>query len=114
MPDRESSTKKPKRGCPNGSADLGPSAVKDVDDICEYIARNSQVYARVFAQEVVGLAESIAEQPHLGAAVPEYDQEDIRERLLHNYRVIYRLRGEDVEVVAVVHGARRLPRTPPG
>jgi len=91
-----------------------PSAAKDVDDICEYVARNSSEFARVFAQEVVALAESIVEQPRLGGAVPEYDQEDIRERLLHNYRVIYRLRGEDVEVVAVIHGARRLPRTPPG
>src|SRR5205823_2711520 len=84
-------------------------AVQDLDDICEYIARSSQEYARMFAQQVMALAESIPAQPRLGGVVPEYDQEDVRERLLHSYRIIYRLRGDDVEVVSIVHGARRRP-----
>jgi toxin ParE1/3/4 len=92
----------------------GADAIDDVDDICTQIARTSPQFARLFAEQVVALAESLPEQPHLGSVVPEYDQEDIRERLLHNYRVIYRLRDENVEIVSVVHGARRLPRTPPG
>ena|SRR5437764_107914 len=91
-----------------------PDAVRDVEGICEYIERSSPEYARVIARELVALGEAIAQQPRLGAVVPEYEREDIRERLLHNYRVIYRLRGGGVEVVTVVHGARRLPRTPPG
>lgn len=91
-----------------------PDALRDVDNICEYIERSSPEFARVFAREVKSLGESLVQQPQLGAAVPEYDREDIRERLLRGYRVIYRLHGEDVEVVAVMHGARPLPRTPPG
>jgi plasmid stabilization system protein ParE len=90
-----------------------PDAVRDVEGICQNIERSSPQYARVFAPEVLALGEAIAQQPHLGGVVPEYEQEDLRERLLQSYRVIYRIRGEDVEVVTVVHGARRLPRTPP-
>jgi plasmid stabilization system protein ParE len=62
---------------------------------------------------VVALAESISEQPMLGPAVMEYDREDVRERLVWNYCLIYRVREEDVEVAAIIHGARRLPRKPP-
>jgi plasmid stabilization system protein ParE len=91
-----------------------PQAAQDLDNTCDYLARSSATYARTFAEQVIALVESIPAQPRLGAVVPEYGQEDLRERLFHNYRIIYRLRGEDVEVVTIVHGARRLPRTPPG
>ncbi len=90
-----------------------PRAVRDLRDACEYIARTSDRYAHVFAEEMVALIESIPERPHLGGMVPEYDREDIRERLCHNYRVVYRLRDDIIEVVAISHGARLLPRRPP-
>jgi toxin ParE1/3/4 len=90
-----------------------PRAVRDLDDVCDYIARTSDRYARAFAEQVTTLVESIPQQPCLGAVVPEYDRDDLRERLVQNYRVIYRLRGEDVEIVSICHGARLLPRTPP-
>jgi plasmid stabilization system protein ParE len=83
--------------------------VQDVEEACEYMARTSERFARIFAVEVVALAEAILAMPRLGGMVPEYERDDLRERILHNYRVIYRLRGEDVEIVAVTHGARRLP-----
>ena len=86
---------------------------RDLDKICEHIARDSQHYSMAFARDVFALTRSLHGQPHLGAAVPEWGRDDIRERQLHNYRVIYRLRGDDVEIVTVIHGARRLPRTPP-
>jgi plasmid stabilization system protein ParE len=86
-----------------------PRAIRDLHDICEYLERSSDRYARVFAQRVVALIESIPEQPRLGGIVPEYDREDVRERLFHNYRIVYRLRGDDIEVVSISHGARLLP-----
>jgi len=91
-----------------------PRAVQDLQDACEYIARTSDRYARVFAEQVVSLIESIPEQPYLGGMVPEYEREEIRERLYHNYRIIYRLRDDVFEVVAITHGAQLLPRRPPG
>jgi toxin ParE1/3/4 len=89
-----------------------PRAAADLEDICEYIAKTSEQYARVFAGRVVALIETIPLQPRAGGIVPEYDREDIRERVFHNYRVIYRLHGEDVQVVAISHGARLLPPEP--
>jgi plasmid stabilization system protein ParE len=36
-----------------------PRAVADLEDICDDIARSSDRYARVFAEQVVALIESI-------------------------------------------------------
>jgi plasmid stabilization system protein ParE len=88
-----------------------PGAIRDLRNICDYLARDSDRYARSFARQVVTLIEAIPEQPRLGGIVPEYERDDIRERLFHNYRIIYRLRGEVIEVVRISHGARLLPPT---
>jgi hypothetical protein len=37
----------------------------------------------------------------------------LRERLIYNYRTIYRLRDDLVEKVCIAHGARLLPSRPP-
>lgn len=42
--------------------------------------------------------------------MPEYERHDLCERLFHNYRIVYRLREELVEIVTICHGARLLPR----
>jgi toxin ParE1/3/4 len=91
-----------------------PRALADLRGICDYIARDSERYASLFAERIVALVESIPEHPLLGAVVPEYRQQDLRERLFQNYRIVYRLRGEKVEIVTLVHAARLLPPTPPG
>ncbi len=91
-----------------------PLALADLQSICEYIARDSDRYAKLFAERIVALVESIPDHPLLGAVVPEYQQENLRERLLQNYRVLYRLRGEAVEIVTITHAARLLPPMPPG
>jgi plasmid stabilization system protein ParE len=46
-----------------------------------------------------------------GSIVPEYGVEEIRERLLHSYRIIVRVRAKSgiLEVVRIIHGARLLP-----
>jgi plasmid stabilization system protein ParE len=89
-----------------------PAATDDLESIREFIARDSVQSARAFAAEVVNLAESIPTNPRLGAMVPEYARDDLRERLVHRDRVIYRLRGGDVEIVTLCHGARKLPPIP--
>jgi plasmid stabilization system protein ParE len=91
-----------------------PRAARELAAICKYVEQDSEQAARELAKQLVALAESIPRQPYLGAIVEEYYQEEIRERLCHSYRLIYRLKGEDVEVATIVHGARRLPRNPPG
>jgi toxin ParE1/3/4 len=88
-------------------------ALADLDAACEFIARDSPRYASVFAERIVALIRTIPQQPRLGAVVPEYRMEDLRERLFHNFRIVYRLRGDVVQITAIIHAARLMPPLPP-
>lgn len=83
-------------------------AAQDLEDICDFLSRNSEQFACVFAQRVMQIVESIPDQPRLGSIVPEYNRPEIRERLLYNYRIIYRFYGQTVQIVTITHDARLL------
>ena len=84
-------------------------SLRDLDGACEFIARDSPKYAYLFARRVVSLIETIPRQPFLGAIVPEYGQEDLRERYFQNHRIVYRVHKGDIEIVSITHAARMLP-----
>lgn len=90
-----------------------PSSLLDLESIAEFIARDSAHYASLFIQSIVAHVEKLSEFPLSGRVVPEYGREELREFIFENYRIVYRMRGELIEVAAVVHGARLLPETPP-
>lgn len=85
-----------------------PRSVQDLEDICAYIANDSLHYARIFAQKVHATIENLTNFPNSGRMVPEYQREDIREHIMQNYRIVYRVKPKAVEIVAIVHGARLL------
>ncbi len=82
-------------------------AVADLEGIKEYIARDSIVYAELTVFQIVGLVERLEEYPRLGRSVPEYYQQNIRQVLYGHYRVIYSMSDELIEVLAVIHAARK-------
>lgn len=85
----------------------------DLEEICDYIGRDSPRYAALFAERVFAVVDMIAQFPAAGGIVPEYGREDVRERLIHSYRLIDRLRGSDtIQLVTLIHGARILPPLP--
>lgn len=90
------------------------TAIDHLQAIRDYIARNSPGYAQALVDRITRRTDGLAATPMLGAAVPEYSEESIREVLEHPYRIIYRVSTDRVDVLAVIHGARRLPITPPG
>ncbi|MFO0850862.1 MAG: type II toxin-antitoxin system RelE/ParE family toxin [Gemmataceae bacterium] len=52
--------------------------------------------------------------PLLGGVVPDYSDPALRELIEPPYRIIYRVLDDRLQIIAVIHAARRLPRTPPG
>ena len=77
--------------------------------IYEYIARNSPVYAKRVVDRITRRSEQIAEFPLSGRKVPEYKTEDIREIIEKPYRIIYRIKSDQIDILAVIHGAKLLP-----
>ncbi len=85
-----------------------PEALEDIESIASYIERDSLWYAKIVATQIVEIAESIPDNPHLGRAVPELLQSTIRERFAYSYRIVYRVDDDAILVVAVIHGSRLL------
>ena len=81
-----------------------PEVLDDIEAIAAYIERDSLWYAKAVVSTLIETAESIPEHPQLGRVVPELGDTSVRERLVHRYRLIYRLEETRVVVAAVIHG----------
>jgi len=89
-------------------------SIEDLRSIRDYIARDSEHYAADLVEQVILSVERLLQFPRLGRVVPEAQDENIRELLYRNYRIMYRILGERIEILTVVHGSRDLTsrRTP--
>ena len=85
-----------------------PQAADDLEDICCFIARDSEYYAALFATSIMEIVINIPEFPLSGRVVPEFEDENIRERIYRDYRIIYRLKDDFVEIAAIHHGSKLL------
>ena len=85
------------------------NAISHLANMYEYIALNSPTYAKRTVDKITRRSEQIAGQPYSGRKVPEYDAEDIRELIEKPYRIIYRIKPDPIDVVAVIHGAQLIP-----
>ncbi len=85
-----------------------PEATEDVKAIAEFIGRDSAFYARAVVAKIFSASSTLADFPHIGRVVPEFDDERIRERFVYSYRFVYRIEQKQILVVAVIHGRRLL------
>ena len=85
-----------------------PQALDDLEAICLFIGRDAPSVAAVFAQRAFDATDRLADFPESGRIVPEMNDPSLREIFLGNYRLIYRLRSGDVQILTVHHGAREL------
>jgi addiction module RelE/StbE family toxin len=83
-----------------------PKAADNLESIFEYISNDSKRYAQMVAKKIFETIELINDNPLAGRVVPEYMDEKIRERIYKNYRIIYRIKREVIEIAAIYHGAQ--------
>ncbi len=58
--------------------------------------------------DVLAAVGRLANFPNSGRVVPEIKDPGIREILLGSYRIVYRVKGDLLELLTVYHGARLL------
>lgn len=88
-------------------------ALADVLGIYDYIAAQGPGYADALCERLFARPQQLVEHPLSGSVVPEYGREDIRELVVHSFRIIYRVVGSEALILTVVHGSRLLPREVP-
>src|SRR5688572_14064079 len=86
-------------------------ATRHLEEIHAYVAAGSPGNADALVERILQRSETLGRFPMLGAVVPSFARKGYREVLEPPYRIIYRVHGEQVQILAVVHGARRLPRS---
>ena len=84
------------------------AAWADLEQSADFIARDSVSYAAALVREVRDAARSLSRWAERGRMVPELGDPRIRELIVRNYRLIYRVSRETCEIVGFVHGARDL------
>jgi len=57
---------------------------------------------------ITGFVKDIPLFPKAGRIVPEYQDENLREKIFQNYRIVYRIKGDFIEIVIISHSARLL------
>ena len=87
-----------------------PEAVEDLEAIYNFIARDSIYYAKSVITKILDSVQSLKDFPKIGRIVPEINRDEIRERLVFNYRIIYQIKEQTVIILAIVHSSRLLEK----
>jgi plasmid stabilization system protein ParE len=85
-----------------------PRSISNLEGICEYISQDSESYASFFAERIMSMVKSLPRFPYSGRMVPEYEDENLREKIYKNYRIVYRVKKDAIEIVTIAHGAMLL------
>lgn len=87
------------------------AALNQLEAIRDYHAQTSSEYAHRTVGRLVNRSEQAAAFPRSGRMVPEYEIDEVRQVVEGSYRLIYLIREEQIEILAVVHTSRKsLPR----
>ncbi|NTW53806.1 MAG: type II toxin-antitoxin system RelE/ParE family toxin [Chlorobaculum sp.] len=83
-------------------------ALGKLDEIERFIAQDHPERAFAFIELLLDKGDSIASFPEMGRVVPEFSRFDIREILVGNYRIVYRVNPTQVVILTVFEGHRAL------
>ena len=84
-------------------------AKNGLKNIAEYISKDSKIYAKRQVFKIRNRTEILKSHNYSGRKVPEIQDENIREILEGNYRIIYRVVVEKrIDILTVHHSFRDL------
>lgn len=84
-------------------------SIGDLKSIYDYISKDSKRYALITINKIYHRAQLLIEQPLIGRIVPEFNDPKIRELIIGNYRLVYRVINEyTLDILRVYNSARLL------
>lgn len=78
-------------------------------EIAEYIAQDKPSSAERWTNTVFSKVEQLKSSPEIGGVVPEIRNEQFRELIYGNYRIIYRIEKTQISILTIRHGKQILP-----
>jgi addiction module RelE/StbE family toxin len=87
------------------------TAEEHLDALHDHISRDSPQYAKQIVDRLTRRSQQIADFPLSGRRVPEYDVDQVREVIESPYRIIYHIKPDQIDVLAVIHGSMDMSRS---
>ena len=87
------------------------AAARDLEEVVSFIAMDSELEAERVVRRLEARAETLESSPGRGRVVPElarFGMRTWRELVVRPYRLVYRIEGKTVNVLAVFDGRRDL------
>ncbi len=88
---------------------LSPDALQDLQDIWDFVARDNENAADQLEDEFFDAFGKLARHPRMGHTRADVTDRDVRLWPTGSYLIVYRERPEELQVLAVLHGARDVP-----
>lgn len=82
------------------------AATLDLTSIIDFISHDSFESAVFVENKICSAVDSLSDFPNRHRVVAELGHKDIRELFVLNFRIIYRVCGDSVVIMAVIHTAR--------
>lgn len=86
-----------------------PLAVDRASEIAEYIASDKPSAAEKWISTLFSKVEKLASSHKIGRVVPEIGDQQFREMIYGNYRIIYRVEKKQLSILTIRHGKQILP-----
>jgi len=82
-------------------------AIDDMLNIADYIGRDSKKYAKLQVDRFFQKVTILETHPQAGKIVPEINRKNLRELLVSDYRIIYKVISKtQIDIITIHHGAR--------
>ena len=79
-------------------------------DVVGNVELHSPSAALRLGDAIEAASDRLARYPELGRVVPEFGHASLRELIVREHRMIYRVDGDEVTILFVMHGSRDLMR----
>ena len=86
-----------------------PLAIDRASEIAGYIAQDKPSAAEKWIKKVFSKVEQLKTSPEIGRIVPEISNNQFREIIYGNYRIIYRIEARQISILTIRHGKQILP-----
>jgi len=83
-------------------------ALDDLESISAYIEQDSPIKAKELVEGIFEKIEQLKQFPFMGRKFPDRDDDQLREIIFKNYRIVYEIREEIIEILIIAHGSRLL------
>jgi toxin ParE1/3/4 len=85
------------------------TAIDRAIEIHDYIQKDRPASARKWVEAVIEKTSKLSALPKVGRKVPETNLDNMRELILGNYRIIYKVTKDAIHLMTIRHFKQMLP-----